>query len=445
VRDGRVNEKIAATTQAFWSFERRTRAGRGSIVRCFRSPPVLLCLFAGAAFARPVAAEDGERDRDEGARRNWPPKFTPYAIIEPAMANLSGSPMVLRSGRRTTISLKVEDPDGDALSFTAHRLPRGATFDPIEGVVTWTPTRAQEGKHEIDFEANDGTVTAKQTFTFRVIANRAPEGTNEHVLLFTAIAKPIPDIGMLASNDSQAGTIAADDDGDDLSIVVRKQPPGMRIQAVDASVSYRFSPTEKDVGEHELVVEVSDGELRTTVERKVVVFPEWSRRDYKGWLLLGGGPSAFVTHDDGEFFVGGALDVTFAALREDAESGYRCAHDMRYNDCHASHHRFYAEFEVLDSMREGDRSLFTYGAGYSATFEWSPGRRTFIPHYGIEVGGLVRDDLGHRAQTRPYLGIHVFSNDDVWVNAMLGYRVVPAELYELSGPTFALTLVLNPW
>jgi hypothetical protein len=39
----------------------------------------------------------------------------------------------------------------------------------------------------------------------------------------------------------------------------------------------------------------------------------------------------------------------------------------------------------------------------------------------------------------------LFANDDIWLNAMLGYRVVPAELYELSGPTFALTAVLNPW
>jgi hypothetical protein len=339
----------------------------------------------------------------------------------------------------------VEDPDGDELSFTARGLPNGAAFDAKEGVITWTPTVAQIGKHDIAFEANDGTLTAKQILTFRVIANRAPEAASGHTLLFTAISEPVPNVGIHASSDSQSDLIAHDDDGDELSVVVRKQPPGGRIDAVEASVSFRWSPTERDVGEHELIVEVSDGELRTTVEYELVVFPEWSRRDYHGWFLLGGGPSAFLSHDDGEVFVGGAVDVTFVAIREDAESGYRCAHGTRHNDCHASHHRFYAEFEVLDSTRDGERSLFTYGAGYSATFEWNPGRRTFIPHYGIEVGGLVRNEFGHRAQTRPYLGLHLFANDDIWLNAMLGYRVVPAELYELSGPTFALTAVLNPW
>ena len=428
------------------------------MLRCFRSfvvyvgqwcpgPTVFLWLLALLAFALPAEAGDAESESEPGARapRNRPPKITPYPIIEPGIADGSGSAHLLRSGRRVTISLKVEDPDGDALSFTAKRLPSGAAFESHEGVVTWTPTPAQEGEHEIDFEANDGSLTAKQTFTFTVIPNRAPEGPSERALLFTAIAEPIPDIGPLASSDSQGGWIARDEDGDELTVVVRKQPPGGRIIASKQSVSFRWSPKEKDVGEHELVVEVSDGELRTTIERTLVVFPQWSRRDYKGWFLLGGGPSGFVTHDDGEFFVGGAVDVTLVALREDAESGYRCAHGTRHNECHASHHRFYAEFEVLDSLREGEPSLFTYGAGYSASFEWNPARRYLVPHYGIEVGGLVRDGLGHRAQTRPYLGLHLFADDDLWVNAMVGYRVVPAELYELGGPTFALGAVLNPW
>ena len=416
-------------------------------MRYFRSLFATGCFLAPFALTLPASAGDTDVASDTVARanRNRPPKFMPHVIVNPVISDGTGEVRRLRSGRRVTISLKVEDPDDDVLSFTARRLPSGATFDSKNGVVTWTPARSQEGEHEIEFDVSDGSLTATQAFTFTVIPNRAPQGTSEHTLLFTAIAEPIPDIGALASSDSQGSQIAHDQDDDLLTVVVRKQPPGGRVLAYRGSVTLRWAPTEKDVGEHELVVDVSDGELKTRIQRTVVVFPEWSRRDYHGWFLLGGGPSAFVAHDDGEVFLGGAMDVTFVAIGENAESGYRCAHGTRHNDCHASHHRFYAEFEVLDSTRDGEPSLFTYGAGYSATFEWNPGRRTFIPHYGIEVGGLVRDELGHRAQARPYLGIHLFANDDIWLNAMLGYRVVPAELYELSGPTFALTAVLNPW
>jgi hypothetical protein len=58
---------------------------------------------------------------------------------------------------------------------------------------------------------------------------------------------------------------------------------------------------------------------------------------------------------------------------------------------------------------------------------------------------MVREGVGHRAQTRPYLGLHLFASTDVWLNAALGYRVVPAGLKDLSGPTFALRAIINPW
>jgi hypothetical protein len=88
--------------------------------------------------------------------------------------------------------------------------------------------------------------------------------------------------------------------------------------------------------------------------------------------LLGGGPAAFVAHDDGELFVGGAVDISLAALMKSGETGFHCAEGTRRRECHASHRRFYGEFEVLDSLRHGESSLFTYGFGYSASFEYFP-------------------------------------------------------------------------
>jgi len=173
--------------------------------------------------------------------------------------------------------------------------------------------------------------------------------------------------------------------------------------------------------------------------------PDWAEHDYNGWLLLGGGASGFLAHDDGETFVGGVVDVTLVARAEDGRAGIQCADGAYPIECHASHHRFYGQFEILDSLRERRPSLFTYGFGYSATFEYYPGRRFLIPHYGIELGGLVRDELGHRVQTRPYLGLHLWADRHVWLAAALGYRVVPAELRTLSGPTASLVAVLNPW
>jgi hypothetical protein len=239
--------------------------------------------------------------------------------------------------------------------------------------------------------------------------------------------------------------LANDQDSDEVTAEVRQLPVGARVIASNGSVSLVWQPTDASVGEHVLVVDVSDGELVTTVRRKIVVIPEWSAENYHRWLLLGGGPSGFVTHGDGELFVGGTFDVTLVAIRENGVSGYACAHRIGNYECHASHHRFYGQFEVLDSVRSGAPALFTYGAGYSASLEWYPARRYLIPHYGVDVGGLVRSEVGHRAQVHPYLGLHLWADDDIWVDATLGYRVVPAELRDLSGPTFAIRAIVNPW
>jgi len=63
----------------------------------------------------------------------------------------------------------------------------------------------------------------------------------------------------------------------------------------------------------------------------------------------------------------------------------------------------------------------------------------------VDVGGLVRSGVGHRAQVHPYLGLHLWASNDVWVDATVGYRVTPGELLDLSGPAFALRAIVNPW
>jgi hypothetical protein len=202
---------------------------------------------------------------------------------------------------------------------------------------------------------------------------------------------------------------------------------------------------ESDVGKHELMLTVSDGELQTTVTQRLVVLPAGADKDYRKWFLVGTGPSAFITQGDSELFVGGAFDVSLFARIEDGKTAHHCVEGERQDGCYASHYRFYAEFEVLDSVKAGAPGMFIYGAGYSASFERDPGRRYLVPHYGIEVGGLARRGLSHLAQTRPYLGLHLWTGNTLWLNAAVGYRFVPAELATLSGPTAVLRAILSPF
>jgi hypothetical protein len=391
-----------------------------------------ICLLVACAAAFPGIAQAG----DDAVRSAHVPKIDPIPKVTPAISDGSGTIYpILRSGRVARIRFSAEDSDGGALTYAVAPLPEGATLDAQRGVLTWQPTRNQEGTHEVTLEVSDGQLTAEHTFTFLVRPNLAPmdHGNDTVTYLVARAARQAPIY------------LAADPDADDITCEVRKGPREGHVVVARGSATYVWSPIETDIGEHELVVDVSDGELRTTVHRTIVVMPEWEARDYRRWFLLGGGPSAFLSQGEGEAFLGGTLDITLVALREDGRSGYACAHGTQRDECHASHHRFYGQFEVLDSMRSGAASLFTYGAGYSASLEWKPGRRYLIPHYGIDAGGLVRSRVGHRVQVHPYLGLHLWASDSLWLDATLGYRVTPAELQELSGPTLALRAILNAW
>jgi hypothetical protein len=399
--------------------------------------------FVVGARAGEARAADDVAPAVVSTNPNRPPKILRWDVWphQPEIQIIAGGPAigpVVAVGQTARITLSAEDPEGDGLAYRVHALPQGATFDEREGVLTWKPSNDQIGKRRVTFEVTDGRSVVTKTIVFVVRANLAPIEYGGGPDVFVVGKKR-------SSNGEDSRVLAQDSDSEALSVVVEKRPPGLRVNLMEHRLGYEWEPTEADVGEHELVVVVSDGERKTRFERALVVIPEWAESDYRGWFLFGGGASGFVAHDDGEAFVGGAVNITLVALAENWRDGYACAHETKKSGCHASHHRFYGEFEVLDSLDAGAPSLFVYAAGYSASFEWYPARRSFIPHYGIEVGGLVRDGLGHRAQTRPYLGLHLYADRQLWIDAAIGYRIVPAELSGFSGPTATLRAVVNPW
>jgi hypothetical protein len=173
-------------------------------------------LLALAAF--PAIARAGE----DLAPRGRPPEIAPRVRVQPAISDGSaGIDAVLRSGRAARITFLAEDPDHDVLTYSLASPPAGATFEPQQGVLTWRPTRDQEGKHEVELEVSDGHLTATHTFTFIVRANQAPTEGGDAVTF-----KTVPTMHNAAE---MLIGLATDPDRDEVTGEIRKGPPGLRV------------------------------------------------------------------------------------------------------------------------------------------------------------------------------------------------------------------------
>jgi uncharacterized protein YjdB len=72
-------------------------------------------------------------------------------------------------GIEYTYEIEATDPDADdVLIYSLTEKPTGMTINTSTGAVSWTPTEAQVGEHQVTIEVSDGKVSVSQTFTITV-------------------------------------------------------------------------------------------------------------------------------------------------------------------------------------------------------------------------------------------------------------------------------------
>jgi hypothetical protein len=98
-----------------------------------------------------------------------------------------------------------------------------------------------------------------------------------------------------------------------------------------------------------------------------------------------------------------------------------------------SHGRVYLNAEVLRSTHDDVSLLFSYAAGFSLSLERNPQRTWLVPNYGLDLGGIIHDRIGDHLQATPYVGLHIYSNPNIFVGARFGYRLVPSDLERYGG------------
>ncbi|NJP07483.1 MAG: tandem-95 repeat protein, partial [Chloroflexaceae bacterium] len=152
-----------------------------------------------------------------------------------------------------TYSISTTDDDGDTLTITDVTLPAWLTLtDNGDGTatLTGTPTNADVGNNPVELEVSDGTVTIVQTFTIAVAnVNDAPVFTSTPV---TAANEDTVYTYNISTDDVDAS--------DTLTITALTLPSWLTLtDNGDGTATLTGTPTNAEVGNHNVVLEVTDG------------------------------------------------------------------------------------------------------------------------------------------------------------------------------------------
>ncbi|QDV25752.1 FG-GAP-like repeat-containing protein [Aureliella helgolandensis] len=157
----------------------------------------------------------------------------------------STSPRFGAVGTPYSYSLAANDPENAAITYTLGRGPAGMSIDAATGLVSWTPTADQTGKHVVTLIATDaGGASAVESFEFDVLAqNSAP------VINSTSPAD------VSAGGVFKYDVLVSDADLDQLAYELTDAPVGAQ---VDSFGRIRWQTEVSLIGSHDFTVKVSD-------------------------------------------------------------------------------------------------------------------------------------------------------------------------------------------
>ncbi|MBM4249814.1 MAG: hypothetical protein FJ149_10375, partial [Euryarchaeota archaeon] len=170
--------------------------------------------------------------------------------------DLTSSPPVIaaRVGTEWSYDAAAHDPDGDRLTFTLETRPAGMTVDPASGRLSWTPSAADVGTHQVGLRVTDGFLSDRQNFSVNV----APAGATNRPPVISST--PVTAAGIGKRYVYQV--VARDDDGDALAYSLETAPSGMTVGEANGTVEW--VPLASQEGRHEVVVRVHDGNVAVT-------------------------------------------------------------------------------------------------------------------------------------------------------------------------------------
>src|SRR5208337_3689622 len=184
---------------------------------------------------------------------NQPPYITSVPVVDAIV------------GRTYSYAATATDAESNPLTFSLTTAPSAMQVDPTLGQVTWSPTTADLGTHNITLRVDDGLGGyATQSYVINVTTpppNRPPYFTSE----------PVVDANVNLTYAYQA--MAFDPDGNPLTFAVATGPAGVQIDSHSGLVSW--TPTSQQLGPQNVSLTVVDGQGGTATQSyTILVQPE---------------------------------------------------------------------------------------------------------------------------------------------------------------------------
>jgi len=153
------------------------------------------------------------------------------------------------------------DP-GDVLTYRAESVPSWLTFDPVTHILSGTPEKRDVGDHAVSLAVSDGYDETMQDFTINVRdVNTAPQVVSEP----SDTAK----VGQLYTYFVQV----VDHESDPLAFTGTIIPGWLVFDPNSRVLS--GTPAESDLGDHNVIITVSDGAFTIIHQFSIKVVPKW--------------------------------------------------------------------------------------------------------------------------------------------------------------------------
>ena len=176
--------------------------------------------------------------------------------------NITSTPITLATVNQPyAYNVDATDPDGDTLTYSLSTKPAGMTINSSTGLINWTP--ASTGDYNVIVEVSDNgypVLSTTQSFTIHVgeaPINQAPVITSTPITTATVDQTYVYNVN------------ATDPNGDTLTYSLTTKPAGMTIKSWNGLINW--TPSATQIGNNDVTVKVSDGDLTDTQSFTITV------------------------------------------------------------------------------------------------------------------------------------------------------------------------------